>query len=347
MEIVDVAGQDAQPRDRLGRGAAGNRDRGRRALSIAARGSGERIVTLASLTLTPLRLDAVDARSIRPRPRSRSTGTAYVCDRAAWAPLPDDLPLATALERLRRLRRRLADPRAGARADGTVCVLGAGHARQAGARGRPRRDGAAGPWSRSTSTPTRSSGSPRSGSATSASPPTCATRSPRSRRLRGAGAPPADLTVVVVNATGCEPTAILLTADGGTVLFFSMATSFSAAALAARRDRLRRADAGRQRLRARPRRLRPRPRAPLAGRCARRSACPSGSRRERATRAPRADALARPRRARPRQPHRRPHLPRGGPRRVPEAPRDPPRRVRGRALLGQLPAARSIRPSRR
>jgi len=45
--------------------------------------------------------------------------------------------------------------------------------------------------------------------------------------------PPADLTIVVVNVAGCEPTAILLTADEGTVLFFSMATSFSAAALAA------------------------------------------------------------------------------------------------------------------
>ena len=51
--------------------------------------------------------------------------------------------------------------------------------------------------------------------------------------VRAAGAPPADLTVVAVNATRCEPAAILLTADGGTVLFFSMATSFSAAALAA------------------------------------------------------------------------------------------------------------------
>jgi L-erythro-3,5-diaminohexanoate dehydrogenase len=51
--------------------------------------------------------------------------------------------------------------------------------------------------------------------------------------VRAAGAPPAHLTVVVVNATGCESTAILLTADEGTVLFFSMATSFSAAALAA------------------------------------------------------------------------------------------------------------------
>jgi L-erythro-3,5-diaminohexanoate dehydrogenase len=41
------------------------------------------------------------------------------------------------------------------------------------------------------------------------------------------------VTVVVVNASGCEPAAALLTAEGGTVLFFSMATRFSAVALAA------------------------------------------------------------------------------------------------------------------
>jgi L-erythro-3,5-diaminohexanoate dehydrogenase len=45
------------------------------------------------------------------------------------------------------------------------------------------------------------------------------------------GIPRADLTVVVVNATDCEAAAILLTADHGTVLFFSMATSFTKAAL--------------------------------------------------------------------------------------------------------------------
>jgi L-erythro-3,5-diaminohexanoate dehydrogenase len=49
--------------------------------------------------------------------------------------------------------------------------------------------------------------------------------------MREAGAPPADFTVVVVNAAGCEPAAILVTADEGTVLFFSMATRFSTAAL--------------------------------------------------------------------------------------------------------------------
>ena len=44
---------------------------------------------------------------------------------------------------------------------------------------------------------------------------------------------PADVTVVCVDVPGCEGGAILATAPGGTVIFFSMATSFSAAALGA------------------------------------------------------------------------------------------------------------------
>ncbi|MCW2837916.1 MAG: L-erythro-3,5-diaminohexanoate dehydrogenase, partial [Marmoricola sp.] len=44
---------------------------------------------------------------------------------------------------------------------------------------------------------------------------------------------PADLTIVCVDVPGCEGGAILATAEGGRVIFFSMATSFSAAALGA------------------------------------------------------------------------------------------------------------------
>ncbi len=44
---------------------------------------------------------------------------------------------------------------------------------------------------------------------------------------------PADVTVVCVDVPGCEGGAILSTSGGGTVIFFSMATSFSAAALGA------------------------------------------------------------------------------------------------------------------
>ncbi len=50
--------------------------------------------------------------------------------------------------------------------------------------------------------------------------------------VAGAGGP-ADVTVVCVDVPGCEGGAILATAPGGTVVFFSMATSFSAAALGA------------------------------------------------------------------------------------------------------------------
>jgi L-erythro-3,5-diaminohexanoate dehydrogenase len=44
---------------------------------------------------------------------------------------------------------------------------------------------------------------------------------------------PATVTVVCVDVPGCEHGAILATANGGTVIFFSMATSFPAAALGA------------------------------------------------------------------------------------------------------------------
>ncbi len=50
--------------------------------------------------------------------------------------------------------------------------------------------------------------------------------------VRDAGGP-AQVTVVCVDVPGCEGGAVLATADGGTVIFFSMATSFTAAALGA------------------------------------------------------------------------------------------------------------------
>ncbi len=51
--------------------------------------------------------------------------------------------------------------------------------------------------------------------------------------VQGALGAAADITVVCVDVPGCEHGAVLATADGGTVVFFSMATSFSAAALGA------------------------------------------------------------------------------------------------------------------
>ncbi|WP_285472388.1 L-erythro-3,5-diaminohexanoate dehydrogenase [Actinoplanes sp. NBRC 101535] len=51
--------------------------------------------------------------------------------------------------------------------------------------------------------------------------------------VAGALGGPATITVVCVDVPGCEHGAILSTAPGGTVIFFSMATSFPAAALGA------------------------------------------------------------------------------------------------------------------
>jgi L-erythro-3,5-diaminohexanoate dehydrogenase len=51
--------------------------------------------------------------------------------------------------------------------------------------------------------------------------------------LSSAVGEPVDVTVVCVDVPGCEGGAILATRGGGTVIFFSMATSFSAAALGA------------------------------------------------------------------------------------------------------------------
>jgi L-erythro-3,5-diaminohexanoate dehydrogenase len=53
-----------------------------------------------------------------------------------------------------------------------------------------------------------------------------------SESVEAAGGP-ADITVVCVDVPGCEQPAILSTAQGGTIIFFSMATSFAAAALGA------------------------------------------------------------------------------------------------------------------
>jgi L-erythro-3,5-diaminohexanoate dehydrogenase len=53
-----------------------------------------------------------------------------------------------------------------------------------------------------------------------------------SRAVAAAGGP-ADVTVVCVDVPGCEGGALLSTTQGGTIVFFSMATSFSAAALGA------------------------------------------------------------------------------------------------------------------
>ncbi len=191
---------------------------------------GDRIVTLGSLTLTPLRLAAItNLDPIWPQVAVR--GTAYVFDRTAWAPVPDDLPLAAVLEVLDACA-AASQVRALAPLDGTICVLGAGHAGKL-ALAAAREEMAGGTAvavdiDSDAIERVREFGLCDIGVIADLRDPLAALAA-----ARAAGAPSADLTVVVVNTARCEPSALMLTADEGTVLLFSMATSFSRAALAA------------------------------------------------------------------------------------------------------------------
>jgi L-erythro-3,5-diaminohexanoate dehydrogenase len=191
---------------------------------------GDRIVTLASLTLTPLRLEAVT--HVDPAsPQIEVEGTAYVFDRAAWGAVPDDLPLEAALE-IYDVCAAASQTYALAPPTGTVCVLGAGSAgRLVLAAARDAMEAGtvvAVDVDRDAIDRVTALGLCDVGVTADLRHPLAAEQA-----VRATGVAPADLTVVVVNAAGCEPTAMLLTADEGTVLFFSMATSFSSAALAA------------------------------------------------------------------------------------------------------------------
>jgi L-erythro-3,5-diaminohexanoate dehydrogenase len=191
---------------------------------------GDRIVTLASLTLTPLRIDAVthldpDSAQIEVE------GTAFVFDSAPWGPLPADIPVETAIEiydvygagsHVRDLAHRSA----------TVLVMGAGHAgKLAMAAARETAcDGTVVCLDVDQAAVDRALelGLCDVGLAVDLRDPVGTLEA-----LDEAGVRPADLTVVVVNASGCEPAAIVATGTGGTVLFFSMATTFQTAALTA------------------------------------------------------------------------------------------------------------------
>jgi L-erythro-3,5-diaminohexanoate dehydrogenase len=190
--------------------------------------AGERIATLGSLTQTPLRLAAVTRLDPRS-PQVEVDGTAYVFERAAWAALPDDLPIETAVD-VFDVCAAATQTRELAPVGGTVCVLGAGHAGKlalAAARD------AADLLVAVDVDPVAVDGVSTAGLCDVAVVADLRNPLAALAAVRDAGVPPADLTVVVVNATGCEPAALLLTADAGAVLFFSMATNFSAAALAA------------------------------------------------------------------------------------------------------------------
>ncbi|MEJ3744292.1 L-erythro-3,5-diaminohexanoate dehydrogenase [Actinomycetes bacterium KLBMP 9797] len=190
---------------------------------------GDRVATLVSLTLTPLAITDDLSGWDGASEQVPCAGHAILFARSVAAVLPADLDPRLALAVLDvcgapALTRRVTKSYAGAR----VVVLGAAGksgslslaaARDAGAR---RTVGVV--VSEAEAARLRDAGLADEVVVADARDPVA---------LAAAVGEPADVTVVCVDVPGCEHGAILATAAGGTVVFFSMATSFAAAALGA------------------------------------------------------------------------------------------------------------------
>ncbi|HEX8003103.1 MAG TPA: L-erythro-3,5-diaminohexanoate dehydrogenase [Mycobacteriales bacterium] len=185
---------------------------------------GDRVATLVSLTLTPLRIEAIAWDGLSEQ--VPCTGHAILFARSIAAVLPDDLPAPLALSVLDvcgapALVRRVT------RAGDRVCVVGAAGKSGSLSLAAARRAGA----STVGVVPSRTEASALLDAGLADEVVLADARDPVT--LAGAIGEQADVTVVCVDVPGCEHGAILCTRDGGTIVFFSMATSFTAAALGA------------------------------------------------------------------------------------------------------------------
>jgi L-erythro-3,5-diaminohexanoate dehydrogenase len=204
---------------------------------------GDRIATLVSLSLTPLAITDGLARWDARSEQVPCAGHAILFGRSMATVLPADLPGPLALAVLDvcgapALTRRVV----AARRDPVVAVIGAAGksgslsvaaARRAGAGrviGIVRDDReAAALWAAGAIG--ADAGGPRLADVVAVADARDPVR--LAAAVAGAGGP-ADVTVVCVDVPGCEGGAVLATrTPGGTVIFFSMATSFTAAALGA------------------------------------------------------------------------------------------------------------------
>jgi L-erythro-3,5-diaminohexanoate dehydrogenase len=201
--------------------------------------TGDRVATLVSLSFTPLvltgELEDWDGRS----ERVPTDGYAILFGRSIAAKLPEDLSPELALMVMdvcgapalvaRVVKEYAARP--GADRAPTVCVLGG-----AGKSGSLSLAAAAeaGAGRRIAVVPVEREAQLLEGTGLADEVVVADARSPLglSEAVAAAGGP-ADVTVVCVDVPGCEQPAILSTAQGGTIIFFSMATNFAAAALGA------------------------------------------------------------------------------------------------------------------
>jgi L-erythro-3,5-diaminohexanoate dehydrogenase len=198
--------------------------------------TGQKVATLVSLTLTPLRIDDRLARWDGRSEQVPTSGHAILFARSIAAVLPDDLPEHLALAVLDvcgapALVRRVV----GRRPEGaaTVAVIGAagksGSLSLAAARDAGAAQVVAVVRDEIEAAQLRGSGLADEIVVADATDPLLLAKK-ANKALDGGGA---DVTVVCVDVPGCEHGAILATAPGGTIVFFSMATSFPAAALGA------------------------------------------------------------------------------------------------------------------
>jgi L-erythro-3,5-diaminohexanoate dehydrogenase len=192
---------------------------------------GQRIATLVSLTLTPLAISDGLYRWDGQSEQVPCEGHAILFARSIAAVLPDDLPVPLSLAVMDvcgapALTKRVVEP------GSVVLVIGAAGKSGSLSAAAARQAGAATVIG---VVPSETEAALLQGAAGLVDQIVIAdARDPvnLADRVAAAGGP-ADVTVVCVDVAGCEGGAILSTAQGGTVIFFSMATSFSAAALGA------------------------------------------------------------------------------------------------------------------
>ncbi|GAA1679220.1 L-erythro-3,5-diaminohexanoate dehydrogenase [Glycomyces endophyticus] len=197
---------------------------------------GQKVATLVSLTLTPLRITDGLERWDGESEQVPAAGTAILFGRSIAAPLPDHMPEALALAVFDvcgapALVRRVVSRRY--HSGPTVAVLGAagksGSLSLAAARDARAAKVLAVVRDQIEAAQMRRLGLADEIAVADATDPLALSRSV-TEALDGRGA---DVTVVCVDVPGCEHGAVLATATGGTVVFFSMATSFPQAALGA------------------------------------------------------------------------------------------------------------------
>lgn len=195
---------------------------------------GDRIASLVSLTLTPLRVDAVLAVDVTTG-QIAVRGKAILFESALWAALPDDIEEGVALAALD-VAGAPAQVRKLCRAGQRVVVIGADG--KSGLLSCAQAKSRVGPQGRvvgivpNGSTPSAAL-LKRMGLVDDLVVADARKAVDSSERLAAVLPELADVVINCVNVPGTELASILCARDDGTVYFFSMSTSFTAAALGA------------------------------------------------------------------------------------------------------------------